>query len=418
MLQAVHKASQSVKDVVGGDCPVFQRACPFKNCMTSMGTPLVLELESRSWGLMVPDSSPWAAQDDPSTSLPPPLELPLSAAATAEATVEAPVAATEAADDGEGLARKLKEGTKDAHKAAETVHFVHEFIKGHVTWEVYAQFVVNLYHIYRALEEALDSNEEHPLVDSLYFPEELQRTQSLREDAEFFHGPDWEMKTAPSEVTCEYVERLRRVGKEFPELLAPHAYTRYLGDLSGGQVLKRAAVRGLKLVDDGNGVKFYTFSRIRDPKAFKNMYRARLDSLSADGPTADAMVEEANYAFSLNTRIFKELDAMSGFFGEVQPAMAPKAKTSGANAAPVVATAAVKAAAAACPFAALAAAGAAMPEGHPAIAHGGGTATVAKAKPEDPSPVPGPGLGRRAWALAVVMALLAVLAALSLSARA
>lgn len=30
--------------------------------------------------------------------------------------------------------------------------------------------VVNLYHIYQALEEALDANAEHPLVESLHFP--------------------------------------------------------------------------------------------------------------------------------------------------------------------------------------------------------------------------------------------------------
>lgn len=30
--------------------------------------------------------------------------------------------------------------------------------------------VVNLYHIYQALEEALEANAEHPLVESLHFP--------------------------------------------------------------------------------------------------------------------------------------------------------------------------------------------------------------------------------------------------------
>lgn len=35
--------------------------------------------------------------------------------------------------------------------------------------------VVNLYHIYQALEEALEANAEHPLVESLHFPAPQQR---------------------------------------------------------------------------------------------------------------------------------------------------------------------------------------------------------------------------------------------------
>jgi len=329
MLKAVHKASQSLKQTVGGDCPVFQEACPFKNCVTSSGTPLALELETRSWGLWIQESSPQEQQEAPK--------------------------------DGEGLAQKLKEGTQEAHKTAETVHFVREFIKGRVNQQVYAQFIVNLFHVYSALEEALEENSEHPLVESLHFPEELERTATLKQDAEYFLGPDWEKATMPSKVTNEYVSRLQHIAKESPELLVPHAYTRYLGDLSGGQVLRRAAVRGMQLPDDGSGVRFYIFKRIRDAKVFKNMYRARMDNLPADSATADRMVVEANYAFSLNTRIFQELDSLAGF--EAEPV--PPPPTDPAPAAVAKARAGDQAAAAGCPFAALAAEGMEMPADHP-----------------------------------------------------
>eukprot|EP00931_Biecheleriopsis_adriatica_P022412 TRINITY_DN14413_c0_g1_i2.p1 TRINITY_DN14413_c0_g1~~TRINITY_DN14413_c0_g1_i2.p1 ORF type:complete len:495 (+),score=121.13 TRINITY_DN14413_c0_g1_i2:24-1487(+) len=339
MLKTVHQASQSVKESVGGDCPVFQEACPFKNCITSSGTPLALELETRSWGLWIQESGPGSEE------------------------AESPEDSTKAeATDEQGLATKLKEGTKEAHKAAETVHFVREFIKGRVDRQVYAQFVVNLYHIYKALEEGLEACAEHPLVESLHFPEELERTESLKQDAEYFLGGNWEQETMPSQVTREYVERLRSVAKESPELLVPHAYTRYLGDLSGGQVLRRAAIRGMKLPDDGSGVRFYTFKRIRDGKAFKNMYRARMDNLPADVAIADRMVVEANYAFFLNTRIFQELDSLAGF--EAKPVPPPPTAPAPAG------SPGAQAAAAGCPFAALAASGIAMPEGHPSFDDG------------------------------------------------
>lgn len=316
MLSTVHQASQTMKQAVGRECPVFQESCPFKAASTSSGTPLALALETRSWGLLACDAET-------------------------------------------GLAQKLKEGTAEAHKAAENVHFVKEFIKCRVDRQIYAQFVVNLYHIYQALEEALEANAEHPLVESLHFPEELERAETLKRDAEFYLGSNWEQETLPSKVTREYVQRLRQLKEDAPELLIPHAYTRYLGDLSGGQLLKKAAIRGMQLPEDGSGVHFYNFRRIRDTMTFKNMYRARMDSLAADSSTADRMVKEANYAFFLNTRIFQELDSLAGF--EADPVPPPVPTTA---AAPSAVSAAAAAKAAGCPFAHLAAAGVAMPEGH------------------------------------------------------
>jgi len=326
MLKTVHKASQSMKQTVGADCPVFQEACPFKNCITSSGTPLAMELEWRSWGLWIGDEQAQLAEVQD-----------------------------------EGLACKLKEGTKEAHQAAETVHFVKEFVRGRVSRQIYAQFVVNLYHIYGALEEALEANAEHPLIESLHFPEELERTAALKQDAAFFLGENWQNETLPSKTTREYINRIKQVQKESPELLIPHAYTRYLGDLSGGQVLKKAAIRGMKLPDDDSGVRFYIFKRIPDFKNFKNMYRARMDNLQADSATADRMVEEANYAFFLNTRIFQELDSLAGF--EAEPVPPPASAPAASHA-----EAAARAAAAGCPFASLAAQGLAMPDDHPGLA--------------------------------------------------
>jgi heme oxygenase len=258
-----------------------------------------------------------------------------------------------------GLAARLKDGTKDAHKEAETVNFVREFIKGKVPREIYAQLVVNLYHVYGALEEALEANADHELVDPIHFPDELERAQTLKKDAEFFCGPDWESEMQPSPVTLEYVQRIREVARDNPELVVPHAYTRYLGDLSGGQVLRKAAVRGLKLPDDGSGVCFYIFKRVRDMKVFKNMYRARLDALEASKTVVDSMVEEANRAFDFNTRIFRELDALGGFVADPSPPAPPSAAQ---ELQPEVAKKLAN-----CPFAALAAQGIPMPAEHPPL---------------------------------------------------
>ncbi|NES90417.1 biliverdin-producing heme oxygenase, partial [Okeania sp. SIO2B9] len=47
---------------------------------------------------------------------------------------------------------------------------------------------------------------------------------------------------------------------------------------------------------------------ISDEKAFKNMYRQRMNDLPIDQATADRMVNEANAAFDMNMKMFNELE--------------------------------------------------------------------------------------------------------------
>ena len=83
-------------------------------------------------------------------------------------------------------------------------------------------------------------------------------------------------------------------------------YTRYLGDLSGGQILKNIAEKALKLTD--GGLDFYEFPDIENKKEFKNTYRATLNKMPVTQSQVSAIVTEANYAFRLNMFMFDELD--------------------------------------------------------------------------------------------------------------
>ena len=220
-----------------------------------------------------------------------------------------------AAAEGLEVAKLLKEGTKVAHKAAENVHYVREFIHCRVTREVYKQNVANLYFVYQALEAAFDQHAAHPALAPIYYPKELHRTVTLEQDLAFYWGADWKESglVEPTPIAREYVARLQEVAEQDPLLLVPHAYTRYMGDLSGGQVLKRSAVKAMGLPANGDGVRFYEFEHVDNMKTFKKAYRLQLDSMPIDATAADRMVAEANQAFDLNTRLFHELDVMSGF---------------------------------------------------------------------------------------------------------
>ena len=204
------------------------------------------------------------------------------------------------------FSKELKIGTKKSHSAAENTSFVASFLRGVVSKESYKKLVSDLYFVYSAMEEEVEKLKDHPIIGQLQLPD-LNRVDALEQDLRFFYGPIWRSLVTPSEACNQYVNRIREVAKNEPELLVGHHYTRYLGDLSGGQILKGIAEKALELVD-GQGLKFYDFEKIEDTKAYKAGYRGILDGLPITENQKNAIIGEANYAFKLNMDMFNSLE--------------------------------------------------------------------------------------------------------------
>lgn len=204
------------------------------------------------------------------------------------------------------LATQLREGTSKSHSMAENVSFVKSFLGGVVDKESYRKLVSNLYFVYSSMEEVMELNREHPFIKPIYFPE-LNRRESLEKDLQYYYGSDWKSLILLSEATAAYVARIRQIGKERPELLVAHAYTRYLGDLSGGQLLKKIAQRAMNL-NSNEGLAFYEFTSIKDEQQFKQLYKRSMDSLPLSQEVADQIVAEANLSFTMNMKMFQELE--------------------------------------------------------------------------------------------------------------
>ena len=204
------------------------------------------------------------------------------------------------------FSKQLKEGTKKSHTMAENTSFVKNFLKGVVNPESYRKLVADLYFVYRAMEDEVEKLKDHPCIGPIKF-DELNRTISLEKDLIYYYGVDWRDKISPTSSCQMYVDRIRTVADESPELLVGHHYTRYLGDLSGGQILKGIAEKTLDL-PEGEGLNFYEFPTIVDRKGFKESYRTTLDTLPIDQSTANKIIVEANYAFRLNMYMFDELE--------------------------------------------------------------------------------------------------------------
>ena len=204
------------------------------------------------------------------------------------------------------FSKELKIGTKKSHSAAENTSFVASFLRGVVSKESYKKLVSDLYFVYSAMEEEVEKLKDHPIIGQLQLSD-LNRVNALEQDLRFFYGPIWRSLITPSEACNQYVNRIREVAKNEPELLVGHHYTRYLGDLSGGQILKGIAEKALAL-GDGQGLKFYDFEKIEDTKAYKAGYRGILDGLPITEHQANAIIVEANYAFRLNMYMFDTLE--------------------------------------------------------------------------------------------------------------
>ena len=121
----------------------------------------------------------------------------------------------------------------------------------------------------------------------------------------------WIENAVPSEACNTYCYRIREVAENDPYLLIAHHYTRYIGDLSGGKILKGIAQKALT-PPVGEGLHFYDFPRIDDAKAWKDEYRTVLDGLGFDEHQRINLITEANYAFRLNMYIFDEIEGDAG----------------------------------------------------------------------------------------------------------
>lgn len=203
-----------------------------------------------------------------------------------------------------GLAARLREETSQAHEEAESGNYVRAVFRGVVDRDTYCQQLADFLLLYRGLEAALDKQRNHPAIEPLLHPA-LPRVASIEADLKGLGASHRE----GGKSAQHYEKRMAQLAAEAPWRLAAHAYVRYMGDLSGGQALKKLLARALEL-QDGPGLSFYDFPELADLKVFKNEYRSAIDNLPLSPKEQDEVVEEAKLAFQMNGAIFAELEAM------------------------------------------------------------------------------------------------------------
>ena len=205
------------------------------------------------------------------------------------------------------LAQALREGTRELHAAVERSTLMQALLRGRFARPVYLLLLRNLHPIYEVLEAALARHAAHPGLAPLALAG-LARAPQLAEDLCHLHGARWAQELPELAEARRYVERLAELEGQAPALLAAHAYVRYLGDLSGGQLLQGIVARTLGLAGEA-GTRFYAFGAPGAAQVLAQRLRRSLDGVAADAQAAAACVAEARSAFVRHQRLFDEIAA-------------------------------------------------------------------------------------------------------------
>lgn len=200
------------------------------------------------------------------------------------------------------LSTLVRDGSKAEHEAAEGSSFMSELLAGRIDAAGYAHYLAVLRPVYVALEAVGRELADDPIAGGLVDPD-LERLAALDADLDFWTKGAGLAVISPA--ADAYVARIEATRAD-PKLFVAHHYTRYLGDLSGGQAIGRILARTYAL-EQPQGVQFYDFVAIPKPKPYKDDYRARLDALPLDEAERAAVLAEVKDVFALNGALFAEL---------------------------------------------------------------------------------------------------------------
>ncbi|WP_328503447.1 biliverdin-producing heme oxygenase [Streptomyces sp. NBC_00457] len=200
----------------------------------------------------------------------------------------------------------IRTASHEQHVEAETSTFMSDLLGGRLGVDAYARYTEQLWFVYEALETGTERLASDPVAGPFIQPG-LFRLPALERDLEHLRGADWRPTLTALPATQAYATRIAECADTWPAGYIAHHYTRYLGDLSGGQIIRDKAERTWGFTKKGDGVRFYVFEEIANPAAFKRGYRELLDEVHADDLEKQRIIAECKKAFALNTAVFRAL---------------------------------------------------------------------------------------------------------------
>lgn len=209
---------------------------------------------------------------------------------------------------------RLRAETADLHRTAERTGVVAALLRGKAGLDAYRAFLRNLLPVYEALESALDRASAAGSSAARLAQPDLYRASRLKADLRRLGGED----AVVTDGARRYAARIEAVEHDSGRVAA-HAYVRYLGDLNGGQILKRLVGRHLEL--DPDCLTFYDFP-VEDPSRLASDYLVAIDEVARTSDEPGRTVDEARTAFELSIALGHEVWTASRE-GGLPPTAAP-----------------------------------------------------------------------------------------------
>lgn len=173
----------------------------------------------------------------------------------------------------------LKELTADKHKEAESTAFMQAVFDKKLPNELWLDWTYQKILFYGVIEGAADACS---LLNDL---PDIHRAFYIWQDFDAM----WDKNTARPDfrpVVVDYYNYLLSISKE-PNRVMAHLYTWHMGDMFGGQMIKRIVPGSHRALE------------FEDTKTLMTNIRAKLD---------DSMAEEANIAFDWAIKMMRDYD--------------------------------------------------------------------------------------------------------------
>jgi len=202
----------------------------------------------------------------------------------------------------------LRQRTQALHREAEHSGVIAALLRGNASRDQYALLLRNLLPAYRAMEAALLRHQITPGVGLIVEPS-IFRSAALEADLTELAGSDWSdhLPLVPAGSRYEAAIAVAAEGTGAP--LIAHAYVRYLGDLNGGQILRRLLSRQLDL--SPAALNFYEFPAVPDLEAFRDRYAVAIGRAVLETCETERVLTEAETAFRLNIALSNAILSLS-----------------------------------------------------------------------------------------------------------
>ncbi|GLD97076.1 hypothetical protein PINS_up005759 [Pythium insidiosum] len=172
--------------------------------------------------------------------------------------------------------------------------------------ELYGRALLLFYYVFAQMETSLRAAKNDEALKGLQeILPDFERADAFAKDLAFYLGDDWSTKYSPTSAAKDYVNRIKEVEKQNPELLLAYFYHMYTALLAGGQMVKKMVKRSFDLKESA-GLEVFEFTKNR--LAIRTTIKDRIDSVPIDDIKRKLIMDESLRIFEMNNQIVRSLE--------------------------------------------------------------------------------------------------------------